>query len=163
MTAQSQLVSSKVLRTFVKRGFRSFLLSALEGEVAKRAFDVIFSLSVLILLSPLYLLIMIAVALSSRGPIFYVQERVGKNSRRFGCIKFRTMVKNADHVLNDLIESCPELRAEFADNFKLKRDPRVTLIGQFLRMTSLDEFPQFLNVLMGHMSVWARGPSCLRR
>jgi lipopolysaccharide/colanic/teichoic acid biosynthesis glycosyltransferase len=85
--------------------------------------------------------------------VFFVQERVGKNFRHFGCIKFRTMVHKADEMMEELLAASPELQQEFADAFKLKRDPRITPIGQFLRITSLDEFPQFWNVLMGDMSV----------
>lgn len=153
MTAESQLVSRKSLRSLVKRGILPSLIRGLNGEFAKRLFDIVFSLAVLILFSPLYLLLVLLIALSSPGPIFYVQERVGKNYRRFGCIKFRTMVRNADAVLCELMETSPQLQQEFQENFKLRRDPRVTWIGQFLRTTSLDEFPQFWNVLMGHMSV----------
>jgi lipopolysaccharide/colanic/teichoic acid biosynthesis glycosyltransferase len=112
-----------------------------------------FSLSVLILFAPVYLLLALSIALSSSGPIFYVQERVGKNHKMFYCLKFRTMVENADDILLEIMEKSPHLRQEFEDNFKLKKDPRITLIGRFLRMTSLDEFPQFWNVLKGDMSV----------
>jgi lipopolysaccharide/colanic/teichoic acid biosynthesis glycosyltransferase len=112
-----------------------------------------FSLSVLILFLPLYLLLAMLIALSSPGPIFYVQERVGKNYKPFGCIKFRTMVENADELLLDIMEQSPHLREEFEDSFKIKQDPRITKIGRFLRLTSLDEFPQFWNVLKGDMSV----------
>jgi lipopolysaccharide/colanic/teichoic acid biosynthesis glycosyltransferase len=153
MTAESQLVSRKSLRALVKRGILPFVLDALNGETAKRTFDIVFSLAVLILFSPVYLLIMLLIALSSPGPVFYVQERVGKNYKRFGCIKFRTMVRNADEVLLEIMETSPSLRQEFHENFKLRRDPRITWIGKFLRITSLDEFPQFLNVLKGDMSV----------
>lgn len=153
MTAESQLVSRKSLRALVKRGVLPFILDALNGETAKRIFDIVFSLAVLILFSPVYLLIMLLIALSSPGPVFYVQERVGKNYKRFGCIKFRTMVRNADEVLIEIMETSPGLRQEFYENFKLRRDPRITWIGKFLRITSLDEFPQFLNVLKGDMSV----------
>lgn len=162
MTAESQLISVKMLRAFVKRGFqplasrtryRSLSRHRLDGDFAKRLFDVMFSLSVLILFSPLYLLLAILIATSSSGPIFYVQERVGKNYKPFGCIKFRTMVANADEILLDIIEQSPEMREEFEGNFKLKQDPRLTWIGKFLRITSLDEFPQFWNVLKGDMSV----------
>lgn len=153
MTAESQLVSRKSLRALVKRGVLPLILDALNGETAKRTFDVIFSLAVLILFSPVYLLIMLLIAMSSPGPVFYVQERVGKNYKRFGCIKFRTMVRNADEVLIEIMETSPGLRQEFYENFKLRRDPRITWIGKFLRITSLDEFPQFLNVLKGDMSV----------
>ncbi len=162
MTAESQLISVKMLRAFVKRGFqplasrsqqRGLSRHRLDGDFAKRLFDVMFSLSVLILFLPLYLLLVILIAISSPGPIFYVQERVGRNYKPFGCIKFRTMVENADELLLDIMEKSPHLRAEFEDNFKLKQDPRLTWIGRFLRLTSLDESPQFWNVLKGDMSV----------
>jgi lipopolysaccharide/colanic/teichoic acid biosynthesis glycosyltransferase len=125
----------------------------LNGEFAKRLFDIVFSLSVLILFSPVYLILVLLIAFSSQGPIFYIQERVGKNFKPFNCIKFRTMVTNADEILVQMMETSPHLRQEFESNFKLKHDPRITKIGRFLRMTSLDEFPQFWNVLKGDMSV----------
>ncbi len=153
MTAESQLISGKLIRTFVKRGIRSFILDAVDRKLSKRLFDIVFSLSVLIFFSPVYLLLALLIAFSSSGPIFYVQERVGKNYKRFDCIKFRTMVVNADELLIEMIETSPQLRQEFENNFKLKYDPRITWIGRFLRVTSLDEFPQFWNVLMGDMSV----------
>ncbi|MCY7275944.1 MAG: sugar transferase [Phormidesmis sp. CAN_BIN44] len=153
MTAESQLISGKLIRTFVKRGIRSFILDAVDRKLSKRLFDIVFSLSVLIFFSPVCLLLALLIAFSSSGPIFYVQERVGKNYKRFDCIKFRTMVVNADELLMEMIETSPQLRQEFEDNFKLKYDPRITWIGHFLRVTSLDEFPQFWNVLMGDMSV----------
>ena len=132
---------------------RRLSLQRLDREFTKRLFDVIFSLLVLILFSPVYLLLTLLIALSSPGPIFYIQERVGKDYKRFDCIKFRTMVINADKMLLELIETSPQMRQEFEDNFKLKQDPRITRIGRFLRLTSLDEFPQFWNVLKGDMSV----------
>jgi lipopolysaccharide/colanic/teichoic acid biosynthesis glycosyltransferase len=119
----------------------------------KRVGDVAFSLSVLILFAPFYSVIAALIALTSDGPIFYVQERVGKDFRHFGCIKFRTMVADADRQIAGLLAESPERQAEFEANFKLKQDPRITAVGQFLRVTSLDEFPQFWNVLMGDMSV----------
>jgi lipopolysaccharide/colanic/teichoic acid biosynthesis glycosyltransferase len=125
----------------------------LNGEFTKRLFDIFFSLSVLILFSPVYLILALLIALSSEGPIFYIQERVGKNYKPFNCIKFRTMVTNADEILVQMMETSPHMRQEFEANFKLKHDPRITKIGRFLRMTSLDEFPQFWNVLKGDMSV----------
>ncbi|NJK67436.1 MAG: sugar transferase [Microcoleus sp. CSU_2_2] len=162
MTADSQLISGKVIRAIARRGFqpvqqgdrrKSRSLTSLDGEFFKRLFDIMFSLSVLILFAPVYLLLALSIALSSSGPIFYVQERVGKNRKMFYCLKFRTMVENADDVLLEIMEKSPHLRQEFEDNFKLKQDPRITWIGRFLRMTSLDEFPQFWNVLKGDMSV----------
>ncbi len=153
MTAESQLVSGKSIRAILRRGLVPFLMDSLHGDTAKRLFDICFSLTVLIVFSPLYLILILLIAFSSRGPVFYVQERVGRHYRRFNCIKFRTMVNNADQVLVEIMETHPRLRQEFQDNFKLRRDPRITWIGHFLRVTSLDEFPQFWNVLKGDMSV----------
>jgi len=153
MTAQSQIISGKTIRTFFRRGVRPLLLIALDGAVAKRLFDILFSLTILIVFSPICLMLMLLIAASSPGSVFYVQERVGKNYKRFACFKFRTMVQNADEVLTEIMETSPGLRQEFQDNFKLRRDPRITWIGKFLRITSLDEFPQFWNVLKGDMSV----------
>lgn len=134
-------------------GYRYGHRSRLDQIEIKRGFDIAFSLSVLVLCAPLYSLIAIAIACTSRGPIFYTQERVGQGGRRFRCIKFRTMVVDAERRLQELIATDPSLRQEFEDNFKLKRDPRITAVGHFLRVTSLDEFPQFWNVLRGDMSV----------
>jgi lipopolysaccharide/colanic/teichoic acid biosynthesis glycosyltransferase len=179
MTAQSSLLSGKQClpfgngkaerqaasastRTFLKRGQQTktprikpkgLSLEGLNGEFAKRLFDIVFSLLMLILFSPVYLILALLIAFSSEGPIFYIQERVGKNYKPFNCIKFRTMVSNADEVLMQMMETSQEMRQEFESSFKLKHDPRITKIGQFLRITSLDEFPQFWNVLMGDMSV----------
>lgn len=139
--------------TPIQRRRRSSVTSSLNSESLKRAFDIIFSLSVLIACSPVYLLIALLIKLGSPGPIFYIQERVGRNYRAFRCLKFRTMYVDSDRLLEDLFAKFPQLRTEFLENFKLKRDPRVTWIGKLLRVTSLDEFPQFWNVLMGDMSV----------
>jgi lipopolysaccharide/colanic/teichoic acid biosynthesis glycosyltransferase len=123
------------------------------SDIAKRLFDIVFSLSVLFLCAPIYVILAGTIACTSSGSIFYVQERVGKNHQHFGCIKFRTMVPNADRVLDEMMAQSEDLRQEFSENFKLKEDPRITKIGKFLRITSLDEFPQFINVLKGEMSV----------
>ncbi|PNW55955.1 UNVERIFIED_CONTAM: galactosyl-1-phosphate transferase [Euhalothece sp. KZN 001] len=163
MTAQSQLISVKVLRGAIKRKVdpllvrqkkdKSIALVAKDGEILKRLFDIAFSSVVLVIGSPLYLLLAILIKISSPGPIFYIQERIGKNYKAFRCIKFRTMVKNADALMERLLLEYPELEQEYQENFKLKEDPRVTPIGKFLRYTSLDELPQFWNVLKGDMSV----------
>lgn len=146
----SHRLEFKLAQRLLKEGL---YLHRLNREFIKRLFDVVFSLLVLVLFSPVYLLLALLIALSSPGPIFYIQERVGKNYKPFACIKFRTMVINADHMLLELMKSSPALQQEFEDNFKLKQDPRITRIGHFLRLTSLDEFPQFWNVLKGDMSV----------
>ncbi|USR92727.1 sugar transferase [Phormidium yuhuli AB48] len=162
MTANSQLISAKGLWALVKRGLMTRLadlrpqgltVADANGALGKRLFDILFSALVLIVFSPVYFLLGFLILLSSPGPIFYVQERIGKDRKPFGCIKFRTMVSNADQVLEELLESSPQIREEFQETFKLKSDPRITWIGRFLRFTSLDEFPQFWNVLRGDMSV----------
>jgi lipopolysaccharide/colanic/teichoic acid biosynthesis glycosyltransferase len=123
------------------------------SDFAKRLFDIIFSLSVLVFCAPIYAILAVCMICTSSGSIFYIQERVGKNHRRFGCIKFRTMIPNADRVLDEMMAQSVDLRQEFSENFKLKQDPRITKVGRFLRTTNLDEFPQFINVLKGEMSV----------
>ena len=161
MSVNSQLISVKTVRGLIVKGLRSLLgfdrwklfLCAVDGDVVKRLFDIVFALFVLIVFSPVYLILTISIALNSQGPIFYVQQRVGKNHQLFNCIKFRTMIDNADEALVEMMQDSDRLRQEFHDNFKLKHDPRITRIGKFLRLTSLDEFPQFWNVLRGEMSV----------
>ncbi len=123
------------------------------GRTLKRIGDVIFSLLIIILGFPIFLLLAILVRFSSPGSIFYIQKRVGRNYREFGCIKFRTMYKDADTILPNLLEKYPLMKKEFENDFKLKNDPRVTRLGRFLRRSSLDELPQFFNVLKGEMSV----------
>ena len=123
------------------------------GRTLKRIGDVVFSLLVLTLGSPIFIFIGILVKLSSPGPIFYIQKRIGRNYRDFGCIKFRTMYKDADELLPNLLEKYPLMRKEFEKDFKLRHDPRITKLGRFLRRSSLDELPQFFNVLKGEMSV----------
>jgi len=119
----------------------------------KRSFDILFALTVLVLFSPVYVIIAFLILISSQGSIFYIHSRVGLNGREFKCIKFRTMIDGAEQVLEDYLDSCPTSRAEYESSFKLKKDPRITKIGKFLRTTSLDELPQFWNVLVGDMSV----------
>ncbi len=119
----------------------------------KRLFDLFFSLSVLIFLSPLYLLLAVLIKCSSPGSVFYRSQRIGRGGKVIGCLKFRTMEKDADAKLQSLLASRPELADEWKRFDKLHHDPRVTPLGKFLRKTSLDELPQFFNVLMGDLSV----------
>lgn len=162
MTANSQLISIKVVQGLIRKGLQPLFnqnrlnnlpLAALNGNLVKRLFDIIFALLILTLFSPVYFILMALIAFNSQGPIFYVQQRVGKNHKPFNCIKFRTMVNNADEILETMMSNSDQMRQEFQDSYKLKRDPRITKIGKFLRLTSLDEFPQFWNVLKGDMSV----------
>ncbi len=119
----------------------------------KAVFDILFSLLVIFLGSPLFIVICILIKFSSRGPLFYYHKRIGKNFKSFNCIKFRTMHPEADDILENLITQNINLKDEYEKTHKLKNDPRITNIGKFLRKTSLDELPQFLNVLRMEMSV----------
>lgn len=121
--------------------------------LSKRCFDLLFSLLALIIFSPLLIIIAVIIKCSSKGPIVYAHERVGLGGKVFRCYKFRTMYADADQRLKDLLSSSPALKAEWETKFKLKNDPRVMPIGAFLRKTSLDELPQFWNVLRGDLSV----------
>lgn len=115
----------------------------------KRSGDFVLSLFALIVASPVMLAIAIAIRLESPGPVFYISERIGKRGRVFPCFKFRTMVANAD----DLKKNLDSLNERDGVLFKLKNDPRVTRLGRFLRKYSLDELPQFFNVMRGEMSL----------
>jgi exopolysaccharide biosynthesis polyprenyl glycosylphosphotransferase len=115
----------------------------------KRAFDLLAGLAALLALGPLMLAIALAIKLDSPGPVFFRQERVGKDGRRFWMLKFRSMRQDADRLL-------AELRAKNEASgplFKMRNDPRVTGVGRFLRRTSLDELPQLFNVFRGEMSL----------
>jgi len=113
------------------------------------------SLAVLafLLLSPFFVLIPAAIKLTSRGPVFYRQNRLGKNGRRIRVWKFRSMYANADERLKQILSDNPDKRDEWEKNFKLSDDPRVTPFGRFLRKTSLDELPQLFNVFTGEMAL----------
>lgn len=123
------------------------------AAVAKRTLDVIVSTLALVITAPLLVVIAIAIKTSSPGPVLFGHERLGKHGVPFTCLKFRTMVPDADRVLAELFTSRPDLRRYYEEHFKLPADPRITWIGRWLRRTSLDELPQFLNVLRGDMSV----------
>jgi len=122
-------------------------------NILYRLFDIIIALLALILFSPLMLIIALIIKFYDKGPIIFKQKRVGKNGKIFYIYKFRTMYPDAENRLKELLNKDPELRKEWYENFKLKNDPRITPIGKFLRKTSLDELPQFFNVLKGDMSI----------
>jgi len=121
-------------------------------RLLKRVFDMAASLLLLCILAPLFIWIALRIG-QSGTPIFFSHSRVGRHGSIFPCYKFRTMVPDADRVLQRLLEADPTARAEWDREFKLKNDPRVTPIGKFLRETSLDELPQIWNVLKGDMSL----------
>jgi lipopolysaccharide/colanic/teichoic acid biosynthesis glycosyltransferase len=117
--------------------------------LATRLFDITIASLVCFLSLPLLILAVALIAATSPGPVIYRQQRYGQNGRTFVLYKFRTMVRNADVIL----ENSPALRAEFARQWKLDHDPRITRIGRWLRISSIDELPQLFNVLRGEMSI----------
>jgi exopolysaccharide production protein ExoY len=121
-------------------------------EPLKRVFDVLCAVLLGLVFSPL--IVVIAVLLHREGgPIIFRHRRVGRHGSAFDCLKFRSMVPDADRVLRELLEQHPEFRAEWLRDHKLKDDPRATAVGRFLRRTSLDELPQLWNVIRGEMSL----------
>lgn len=121
--------------------------------MCKRIFDICFSLLALVIGAPLFILCIAAVRLSSHGPAFHACTRIGRNGVPFRCWKFRTMVIDAEEKLQLLLSSNNALMQEWQTYYKLKEDPRITPVGRWLRKTSLDELPQFWNVLWGDMSI----------
>ena len=119
-------------------------------DFVKRCADISCSAIGIILLSPFFIIISIAIKLTSRGPVIFVHKRVGKNGKEIGIYKFRSMVMNAEELIEKFT---PEQKEEFQKNFKLENDPRITRVGKFLRKTSLDELPQLFNILKGDLSI----------
>ena len=120
----------------------------------KRSIDILGGICGTLLLIPLTVIIWIANKLSKdNGPIFYTQTRIGKDGKLFRMYKYRSMVVGADEILERYLEENEEARKEYKEYKKLRNDPRITKIGKILRKTSLDEFPQFINVLKGEMSL----------
>lgn len=138
--------------SFINRQFFLSFRNTPENYIAlkiKGAIDFFLAVIIIILVSPVMFLIGLLIKLEDRGPVLFKQVRVGKNGRLFKCLKFRTMITNAE----DLKESLMELNEQDGPIFKIKHDPRITRVGKFLRKTSLDELPQFFNVLIGDMSI----------
>lgn len=131
---------------------RNKLLQPL-SRITKFFLEVLMAASVILVFLPVFLVLALCVKLSSPGPVFYRSWRLGRNGKKIGVWKFRTMYADADARLEKLLASNPALKKEWEENFKLKEDPRITPIGNFLRKTSLDELPQFWNVLTGEMSI----------
>lgn len=119
----------------------------------KRILDLLLGSSLLLIALPLCILIAIAIKITSKGPIFYVSTRVGKDYKPFRCWKFRTMCLDANEKLQDYLKKDSNLKKEWETYFKLRKDPRITLIGRFMRRFSLDELPQLWNVLKGELSL----------
>ena len=132
-----------------KKGIKVYLL-------VKRVIDIVGSLIGLILLSPIFLIVAIAIKLDSKGPIIFGHTRKGIGGKDIKVYKFRTMYQNSQEIFDNFTK---EQKEEFYKNFKLENDPRVTKIGRFIRKTSIDELPQLINVLKGEMSLVGPRPS----
>jgi exopolysaccharide production protein ExoY len=142
----------ETLHTGVARAARPAWAPSGAAAVLKRFVDVIGAIVLGIVFMPLIAVIVFMLR-KGGGPVIYVHRRVGRGGQMFPCLKFRTMVPDAEHALRELLESNPELQAEWVRDHKLRHDPRVTRLGRFLRRTSLDELPQLVNVLRGEMSL----------
>ena len=118
--------------------------------IVKRTIDILGALIGLVLLSPIFLIVAIAIKLDSKGPIIFGHNRKGLHGKDIKVYKFRTMYENSQEIFNNFTK---EQKEEFYKNFKLENDPRVTKIGDFLRRTSIDELPQLINILNGSMSI----------
>lgn len=147
MSRETDFFSKPVIISDIRNG----------NEVPHSPLTRVLDLTIILLAAPYILLFFIVISiliiLDSRGGPFYSQSRIGKGGRKFRAYKFRTMVQNADQVLQRYLDESPELKAEWKATHKLKRDPRVTRVGAVLRKLSLDEMPQFWNIIIGDMSL----------
>ena len=116
----------------------------------KRVMDVVLSTVALVVLSPIFLIIAVAIKVESKGPIFFKHTRIGKDGKIIKLYKFRSMVINAEELIKTFT---PKQMKEYKENYKLADDPRITKVGKFLRKTSLDELPQLLNIIKGDLTI----------
>ncbi len=151
-------MKSANIQATIKENRRNFGYQS--KEITKRTFDIVLSISLMLIFSPLFLLIFLALKLEAKGPCIYVSNRAGKGYRIFKFYKFRTMVSDADQKIDQVshLNAYPLLKAPNPQFFKIFNDPRVTTIGNILRKTSLDELPQLWNVLKGDMSLVGNRP-----
>lgn len=151
--ANEQAINERVVEDNITIDNKKVRINIEKG--IKRLVDIIAGLVGTILLIPITICIYIAkkILKENDGPIFYEQLRIGKNGKHFKLYKYRSMIVGADEILKEYLSENEEARIEFEKNQKLKNDPRITRLGNFLRKTSLDEFPQFINILKGDMSL----------
>lgn len=130
------------------------------AETLKRGLDVLGSLFALLVFSPIFIITSLLIKLEDRGPVYFKQMRVGRGGKLFPMMKFRSMVPNADKMKDALLAQ--NQHGDAGVTFKMKGDPRITRVGHVIRKYSIDEFPQFFNVLLGHMSLVGPRPSLPR-
>ena len=126
---------------------------AARNDLIERLLDVPLALVLLIFVAPLMAVVALMILVQDRGPVLFGQSRIGRDGRSFKCLKFRSMVVDAEARLDALLAGDPQARAHWDSDYKLRNDPRVTRLGAFLRRSSLDELPQLINVLRGEMNV----------
>ncbi|MFQ5471933.1 MAG: sugar transferase, partial [Dehalococcoidia bacterium] len=139
-------------------GVRDPVRKRLLYSTLKRAFDLVIAALALLALSPLFALVALLIKLDSRGPVFFIHRREGRHGRSFPCVKFRTMHRGAHQMQRKLYAQ----NLVDGPQFKMRADPRVTRLGRYLRRTNLDELPQLINVLLGHVSLVGPRPSPFR-
>ena len=140
---EQQLVVEKIDECVSKSKIKAY-------DILKRFIDIIIGTIGLIICIPIFIIIGVAIKIDSKGPVFFKHKRIGKHGKKLEIYKFRTMIENAEEAMKNFTE---EQKKEFAENFKLENDPRVTRVGKILRKTSLDELPQIINILKGEMSI----------
>jgi lipopolysaccharide/colanic/teichoic acid biosynthesis glycosyltransferase len=144
---------SDVAREFVEVGAPTGFSPPSVDVLARRVLDVVIALAVLVLLAPLFIVVAAFVRAQDGGPALFAHERIGQGGRTFKCLKFRSMLTEADARLAAYLATNPAARAEWERDHKLRQDPRITRLGHFLRRSSIDELPQLFNVLRGEMSL----------
>jgi len=150
------LLNTKLFHLFYEEIFLMNIrnnLKSITNRFIKRFFDISVSIISMPLLLPIIALIGTIIRLETSGPAVYAHDRIGKNGKTFRCYKFRTMYKDAEEKLKEILENNKETHAEWLKNQKLRNDPRITKVGRFIRRTSLDELPQVFNVIKGEMSL----------
>jgi UDP-galactose-lipid carrier transferase len=150
------MFNGEIINSINHKGMAFFIKNNLLNPVDKRIktiFDYIVSYSSVLILSPFFIFLYCLVYIDTKGKPLFKQRRIGQHGKSFNIYKFRTMVINSDEVLQELLDNNPEIKDEWEKDFKLKDDPRITKLGNFLRKTSLDELPQLINVLQGKMSL----------
>ncbi|HXX53795.1 MAG TPA: exopolysaccharide biosynthesis polyprenyl glycosylphosphotransferase, partial [Thermodesulfovibrionales bacterium] len=150
------LLNTELLHLFYEQLFLMNIrnnLKSVPNRLIKRIFDALLSVAMMPLLLPLIGIIGVLIRCETPGPAIYAHDRIGKNGKTFRCYKFRTMQRDAEEKLQELLDKDEGIRSEWEKKWKLKEDPRITKIGRFLRKTSLDELPQVFNVIRGEMSL----------
>lgn len=149
MTRENVAGNISILKLPAK-GYRELLGKNIPYKIVKRTSDVALSSIALVGLLPIFAVIALAIKLESKGPVFFKHTRIGKDGKIIKIYKFRSMVENAEDLIDKFT---PEQMKEYQENYKLSNDPRVTKVGEFLRRTSLDELPQLINILKGDLSI----------